>query len=847
MMLKRFFTIATTALILAGCSNDEPIIVPDPQPEIKDSPVLESPEEYHEKMRTVPYPRSTNELYINPAPLIVPQKMKTNTYLQFALSSSADFAQDATIESGKIAWNMWNPHRQLEPGTWYWRFRNISSTGEVKEWSDTYSFEVKGSEPVFVTPTWDTFLSMAPQFSPRLYCFLDAKLSIARQKAPEHPEYKSLIQRAGTALAIDYDKELKNLYASHDKLYQNVEYLYQAYLITRDDKYAQKLVNLLEAMIANPCSSSVLYSDNFITSTVTYAHASVYDLLAERLSPSLRQAAEAFVADQCRRFYRSSRGYEENHIFDNHFWQINYRLMFFSALTLYDRSEYPDALTLLEYLYELWTARAPASGFNRDGLWHNGTGYFTTNSKTLAYMAMMLSYITRTDFTRHPWYQNAGQALAFNMPPSGANTGFGDGHEKNPEPNRQMAAFADFLAREVGDGYAAWYATNRPDLVHDDWEMRIYRMCNEDTYTGALPDNVPLLTWYKDAGEVSIHSSLTEAADDLALGFRSSQYGSGSHTTSSQNAFNMVYGGKTIFCSSGYYQNFSDAHNLMWYRHSRGHNTILVNGIGQPYTTKAYGRILRAGSGNTIAYALGDASNAYCGFTDDQMWLDNFKKAGVEQSVENGFGPTPLSKYYRHIVMLKPGIVVLYDELESSEPATWDWLLHSPAEFTIDAEKGIITTENKTDRNHCRVTLMTSAKPDMSKTSKFLVPPANQGPSYPDQWHFTAKIKDQSAVRVLAIMQPGNITDDFSDVVTEDGCYIIDDWRISANLDPLSPATLKIENTRTGAILDMGTDASVSTQTGNTHYRGYTSSTLIVDGTTLELVDEAQMGSRSTR
>ena len=96
---------------------------------------------------------------------------ETNTYLQFALSSSADFAQDATIESGKIAWNMWNPHRQLEPGTWYWRFRNISSTGEVKEWSDTYSFEVKGSEPVFVTPTWDTFLSMAPQFSPRLYCF----------------------------------------------------------------------------------------------------------------------------------------------------------------------------------------------------------------------------------------------------------------------------------------------------------------------------------------------------------------------------------------------------------------------------------------------------------------------------------------------------------------------------------------------------------------------------------------------------------------------------------------------------------------------------------------------------
>lgn len=848
MMMNKFITIASAALLLAGCAADDaPLVVPDPDGEVIESPVLDSPSEYHEKMRTVPYPRSTNELYINPAPLIVPQKMKTHTYLQFALSTSADFAEGATEVSEPVAWNMWNPHRQLEQGTWYWRFRNVSSSGEAQPWSDTYSFEVKGSEPVFVTPTWETFLQMAPQFSPRLYCFLDAKLATARQKAPEHPEYKSLIQRAGTALKTDYATELKGLYASHDKLYQNVEYLYQAYLLTRDEQYAQKLVSLLEAMIANPCSPSVLYSDNFITSTVTYAHAAVYDLLADRLDPALRQAAEKFVSDQCRRFYRSSRGYEENHIFDNHFWQINYRLMFFSALTLYDRAEYPDALTLLEYLYELWTARAPASGFNRDGVWHNGTGYFTTNSKTLAYMAMMLSYITRTDFTRHPWYQNAGQALAFNMPPVGANTGFGDGHEKNPEPNRQMAAFADFLAREVGDGYASWYATSRPDLVRDDWEMRIYRMCNEDTYRASLPDDVPLLTWYKDAGEVTIHSSLTETSDDLALGFRSSQYGSGSHTTSSQNAFNMVYGGKTIFCSSGYYQSFSDAHNLMWYRHSRGHNTILVNGIGQPYTTKAYGRILRAGSANSIAYALGDASNAYCGFTDDEMWLTNFKNAGVEQTPENGFGPTPLTRYYRHLVMLKPGIAVIYDELEASEAARWEWLLHSPVEFDIDAENGILTTENKTDRNHCRVTLLTSSKAEMSQTSKFLVPPATQGDAYPDQWHFTAKVENAPAVRVLAIIQPSNIADEFSQVKRDGDSYVIDDWRVTATLDPALPAALKIENTRTGALLDAGTSAEVTTLDGASYRRGYTNSTLIVDGKTLELVDEAQMGSRSIR
>lgn len=849
--MKHLFAIVAAALFLTACSSDDPIVVPtDPEQEIQPAPEIASPSEYHEKMRTVPYPRSCNELFINPAPLIVPQAMKTGTYLQFALSSSPDFPASETELSGPVAWNMYNLHRSLESGRWYWRFRNLDKSGNpADEWSETYDFEITGSEPVFVTPDWAHFLSMAPQQSPRLYCFLDGKLANARKNAESHPEYRSLIQRAGTALNTDYSTQLRDLYSKHDNLYSQVEYLYQAYMITRDQQYATKLISLLDAMLASPCPSSILYSDNFITSTVTYAHAAVLDLLGERLTASQRQGAEQFIANQCRRFYRTSSGYEENHIFDNHFWQINYRLMFFSALTLYDNSNYPDALLLLEYLYELWTARAPASGFNRDGVWHNGTGYFTTNSKTLAYMALMLSYITRTDFTRHPWYQNAGRALAYTMPPVGNNVGFGDGQERNPEPNRQMAAFADFLARETGDGFAGWWASQRPDLVRDDWELRIYRMCQADTYETSMPDDMPMLTWYKDAGEVAMHSALTDPTTDVAIGFRSSQYGSGSHTTSSQNAFNLLYGGKVVFRSSGYYQSFSDAHNLMSYRHSRAHNTILIDGIGQPYTTSAYGRILRAASGAQIAYALGDASNAYCGISDDPMWIENFAKAGIEQTPENGFGPTPLTRYFRHIALLQPGVVVIYDELEASRPARWEWLLHSPVEFDIDKETQTLVTENKDLGNKCIVTIVSSDPAAMSQTSKFLVPPATQGPAYPDQWHFTAAIDGRQRVRYLTIIQPGNISDEISLIEKDGDTYKIEGWEISAVLDPDSPAALTIVNPRKGAALSVGSNSQI--QVGEEVFRrGYTNSTLVVDrfpdgSRSRELVDEEPQSSRA--
>ena len=110
------------------------------------------------------------------------------------------------------------------------------------------------------------------------------------------------------------------------------------------------------------------------------------------------------------------------------------------------------------------------------------------------------------------------------------------------------------------------------------------------------------MVWYKDAGEVAMHSAPEDTGKDLALSFRSSTFGSGSHTTASQNAFNLLYKGVDVYRSTGYYQNFSDAHNLMSYRHTRAHNSLLVNGIGQPYSTEGYGSVTRAMGGQHISY-----------------------------------------------------------------------------------------------------------------------------------------------------------------------------------------------------------------------------------------------------
>lgn len=52
--------------------------------EIADS--TESPDAWHDKIREKPYPKADNEIFINPAPFIVPQDMMTGEQLQFSLS-----------------------------------------------------------------------------------------------------------------------------------------------------------------------------------------------------------------------------------------------------------------------------------------------------------------------------------------------------------------------------------------------------------------------------------------------------------------------------------------------------------------------------------------------------------------------------------------------------------------------------------------------------------------------------------------------------------------------------------------------------------------------------------------
>ena len=526
--------------LFCSCTSDS---LPEPDSTQPETPAG-NPDAYQDKIRTQPYPKGDNELYLNPAPLIVPQAMKTGERLQFSLSRTEDFNSSETLLSEPQEWCMYNLHRRLEVGTWYWRFRSTNLNGTMPgEWSAIYRFEVKNDTPEFVTPSFQTFLANAPRLHPRIYCFLDDRIGEARNRVTSHPEYAELQSRASQALKAEYTG-MTDLYSRAEELRQHATYLYQAYHLTQKEIYAEKLRQLLEALIVAPPADGQLFASNFTASNIAWCLVAAYDLLYNNLSASDRTAAEELMMRVARYYYKVNCGFQENHLFDNHFWQQNMRVLFQVALSLYDKPTYSsEVLPMMEYYYELWTARAPASGFNRDGIWHNGTGYFSANILTLAYMPSLLSFISRYDYLSHPWYQNVGRSLVYTCPPGSKSNGFGDNSEKGSEPNRLVAAFADYLACETGDSYAGWYAGECRELLRRDYELRLYRMCTEQDYNTVFPAGADKMVWYKDAGEVAMHSDPEDTGKDLALSFRSSTFGSGSHTTASQNAFNLLYKG----------------------------------------------------------------------------------------------------------------------------------------------------------------------------------------------------------------------------------------------------------------------------------------------------------------
>lgn len=598
-----------------------------------------------------------------------------------------------------------------------------------------------------------------------------------------------------------------------DREEQNIDVLTRAYLLTKNRVYLDGAMKRIEEMVSWKNSPHLVGDFNQATllSVTSLAYDSFYRMLTKKqkkmLLNEIKENGSDIFSDFANRL--------ENHIADNHNWQMNFRIFTMAAFAVY--GEIPEADLWTEYAYNLWLARFP--GLNKDGAWHNGDSYFHTNIRTLVEVPYFYTKVTGYDFFRDPWYKGSAMYVIFQQPPFSKSGGNGSSHQNVTKPRGTRVAYADALARLTNNSFLSDYvdviSESEPDILKQSFgskpgDLSWFRIhCNIPLPKGNKLAGLPLSYVFPQTGLASFMSDWKDLNRNAMFTFRSSPYGSTSHALANQNAFNTFYGGKALFYSTGHHSSFIDAHSFFSHRSTRAHNTILIDGMGQKIGTEGYGWIPRYYEGSSISYVLGDASNAY-GKISSPLWLKRAELSEIEFTPEKGWDENKLEVFRRHIIQLgKSGIYVLYDELEAAEPANWSFLLHTTEEpMSVNNSWDYVTVTGTNSIGGRSVAhIFCSEKIETSLTDQFFSEPENwknvtdqsgKAVIYPSHYHFTAETaKSKTAIFLTIIDTHGKERKDYNIEIGGESIKMAE-WIIEFNLINAGSGFISVVNRKTG-------------------------------------------------
>lgn len=762
----------------------------------------EWPPSLYEEWRISPFPHEGAVVDVNPPALLwASVKHWENRQVQYRveLSSDCSFPEGRTVKSELQRACFFNPHQKLSPGRWYWRYEILDAKGRVIK--GPYSFVVGRNTPVFETPCFSVLLTQLPTAHPRVST-LGQPLSVIRTKAAKHPLTKGVIAQGQKAIKTKiYDgpvsdpdpakgRALSRL-ASHEV--KTLSNLVDGYVLSGDKAMYESISKRLEVILKWP-------TDDLLGSQVLSTLSQVFDALHDELPQAMRARILMTIDKQFKKGLSVWPGHIECRHVENHFWQMELAANFTAALATLGELE--SSRETLEYMYELFIARFPNLSTS-DGGWAEGLGYFGVNKSAVIDMAVLLKKVGHVDVFQKEWYHSLADYFIYFAPLNAQMDGFGDMHDRigkgnmgqnmmfvigheNNDAKALYRAYASSFARskteEKGDeglGIEAWY--------------QIINNIPPSKPSFEIPSQLPQAKLFQGVGLAALHTDVLNSSADTAVYFRASPFGAKGHMHANQNCFNLSRRGEALFYSTGYYTTFGDTHSMSSYRHTRAHNGILVNGCGQAFGHEGYGWIKRYASGQHIAYVCGDATMAYRQTVDEQF-LGMLKDSKIEPTRENGYGDSALKLFERHVVLVRPDTVIVYDILEAEKASDWSLLLHTLKKPELaQGEVRLMTPLNSASG------IVYGSQPLVaSLTDEFWSTPVDIKKKYgamPKQYHVTYATKEKSTrMRFLTLIQMADASTAPLAVREEKrGLFRIGNVTVKAQLDPSQPASLSVE------------------------------------------------------
>ena len=714
------------------------------------------------------------------------------------LTQSPDFNGDFIRSSpNRACFN--TPNSKLADGTWYWRVNAVNGTKRI--FGKTNRFRIDRTVPVFVAPTVETLVKNLPKQRPYMLAFGRPHRDVMAT-ARKYPELVEEIRKKGeAAYKLKFEDPdlipppaeigLSAWLGRYSRQVRVLHDLCMAYLVTGEDKYYEMGKKRIEQNL-----NIKTLNGGMETAERARLLAIAYDTFYNRLDPELKKRILDKIQEQLAKQYSWWPGDKESLFLENHFWQVELSGFFISALATV--ADCPENLKYLEYAYGIFLTRAPVAGGN-DGGWANGLPYFTVNDSTVGDMAYYLYTLGKVDIYQKPWYRNLPDYYIHCGFPGAPMDGFGNMHDRaymNLKENGIGWNFGTnvcgYIAAATGNEKALFYLSQVPKQRNLMLDLFLGRKFDYDPakFDRSSVDQARV---FREVGIMSMHTNVLEPKNDMAVYFRSSPFGTYGHAHANQNSFNIAYRGERVFYPTGYYTDFADVHALADYRHTRGHNTILADGKGQTYGPEGFGWLKRYLHGERISYVCGAAPNAYVPVVN-RMWSNLVKKIYTPEQQQKLFGDAGLKKFDRHLVFLRPNIVVVYDELEAEKAHNWTFQLHT---YLKPEKTGADAIRYEYQTGAAQACIFASSPVTTTIDDQFAFDPRPLNPRYrnaKNQYHIRTTSNGKSdKMRFLAIIQCADTTRKLEKIVEKgDGLWEIGGCAIRASLSPSEPAGLTV-------------------------------------------------------
>ena len=352
-----------------------------------------------------------------------------------------------------------------------------------------------------------------------------------------------------------------------------------------------------------------------------------------------------------------------------------------TALALWD--DLPESREWWAYAYKFYRDQFSPWGGDEGG-WGEGNAYWRGTFEHAAFQDALLSLGDPLAYAS-PFWKNSPFFAIYNVQPY-THTTFGDASNAgrfNLEP--VIADYMEHVARVQQNGVLLSYAELCTDArtrpVNKGLEdlSRTYPTAAEFLFRNfiasgrALPKPVALTTlpshrYFRDVGWVSLHSTLGKPADDIHITFKSSQYGSFSHSHADQNSFILNAYGESLAINSAYREFHNSPHHQSWTRQTISKNALLIDGLGQKAQSKtSTGKITRYEETPRTVWTTGDATKAYSTLQPKDR----------------------VKRVTRDLVFIDSRYVVLRDRVVLTVPGKLSWLYH--AEHTLAWNAGTST------------------------------------------------------------------------------------------------------------------------------------------------------------